>query len=664
MHFRRIGRMIVTLVALTGAWAHADERAPVSAFARLPDLESVRISPDGNTLAWIGSRDGLRAVQIHDLKSARYLEPITTIAKYKFRGLEWADDETLLVTVSFSRTLDRESVFRSADEFYRVMAFNTVSRQAIFLLADQEGQEYVFRSELHRARAEGVKGAVVSSWIRRVQPNCSDYGIGAVFYIPGSGSDCWHYALLDVDLRSGQGKLLEAGDHLTEEWFVDAKGLPAARMDWTRFKNGYRISVPENGGWKPIHELPDFFELEPAGILADGKALLGIGAQGGAKEKAWRIPLDGGEISLLHEGEADVESAIEDIHTGAVAGLRMGGFLQPVFWLDPRYASIQSAAERAFPAERVTVESRSGNYRRVVVRVESSTRAPTYFLIDFDRGAADMIGEAYPELAKTGLAPTQTISYPASDGRTIPAHLTRPSGSNAQIRPLVILLHDGLAGRDEAGFDWRVQFLASRGYAVFQPQYRGSSGFGADFRRAGRDQWGRAVQSDVTDGIAWLREQKLADTSRVCIVGEGFGGYIALAAAVLTPQLFSCVVGINGVSDLPSMYEYHDRGGSLRTDYWKDRIGQPRDYELLERSPIRSAELVRAPILLIASTADSRVPLTQTDKMERALRKQDKPHEVLMLEDEDHWLSQSESRQRLLEALESFLAESLGGSRP
>ena len=218
------------------------------------------------------------------------------------------------------------------------------------------------------------------------------------------------------------------------------------------------------------------------------------------------------------------------------------------------------------------------------------------------------------------------------------------------------------ASRDQRDFDWWSQFLASRGYAVLRPQFRGSTGFGEAHRIAGERQWGKRMQDDITDGIKAMVQQNVVDPSRICIVGASYGGYAALAGAAFTPELYVCAVSVGGVADLPMMLgKFKKRSGSDSDSlaYWREHIGSPYHTDVIAKSPARSAANVRAPILLIHGVDDTVVPIAQAESMFRALQAESKSVSFIRLDGEDHWLSRSATRIRLLQEIETFLAKYL-----
>jgi dipeptidyl aminopeptidase/acylaminoacyl peptidase len=307
---------------------------------------------------------------------------------------------------------------------------------------------------------------------------------------------------------------------------------------------------------------------------------------------------------------------------------------------------------------------------RTLAKVETPSTPPVYYLIDFKSRRADIAGEEYPGLEGATLGEFREITYKARDGTPIPAYLTLPPGKHTGPAPLVVLPHGGPQARDYPGFDWWVQFLATRGYAVLQPQFRGSTGFGEAFERAGYRQWGGLMQDDVTDGVRAMIDQGIADAHHVCIVGASYGGYAALAGATFTPDLYACAASINGVSDLralmreevPTVVGSAFRVGhviSTAQSVWTERIGSETDPALATKSPINSVAAIKVPVMIAYGTGDGVVPTEQSIRMAEALQKAGKTVTVVKLPDEDHWLSQAATRTAMLEALDSFLKQHL-----
>jgi dipeptidyl aminopeptidase/acylaminoacyl peptidase len=263
------------------------------------------------------------------------------------------------------------------------------------------------------------------------------------------------------------------------------------------------------------------------------------------------------------------------------------------------------------------------------------------------------------------LGDVRPYPYKARDGLDIHAYLTLPPGKAPKNLPTVIFPHGGPAARDAQQFDYWAQFMASRGYAVLQPNFRGSDGYGARFRDAGDGQWNGKLLEDINGGLGQLVHDGISDPRKVCIVGASFGGYAALAAATFSPDLYACAASYAGPSDLDLSLSRtlreegeHSQGLSV----WEKRMGAHHDEaaKLEAESPADHANAVKAPILLMHSDKDITVNIEQSEREESALRSAGKSVQFVKFEGDDHYLLQTETRARLLKTLETFLATNIG----
>jgi dipeptidyl aminopeptidase/acylaminoacyl peptidase len=307
----------------------------------------------------------------------------------------------------------------------------------------------------------------------------------------------------------------------------------------------------------------------------------------------------------------------------------------------------------------------SADRKRIVVATSGPRNPGAYFMYDAARDAVSTIGRRHPNLPQRELGETFVIKYPARDGAKIPGYLTMPPGKGEKNLPLVVLPHGGPETRDYAMFDPWVQMLANRGYAVLQPNFRGSGGYGKRFAEAGHRQWGRLMQDDITDAVKALVKDGTADPNRVCIVGASYGGYAALAGGAFTPELYKCVVSISGISDVLKMMEnedYRAQGDSYAFDYWRRWVGDPvADAEQMKLiSPINHAAKFKAPVLLIHGSDDDVVLASQSMSMKGALRKAGKQADLMLIDGEGHTPIQQFTKLYILTEVERFVTTHLG----
>jgi dipeptidyl aminopeptidase/acylaminoacyl peptidase len=660
---KRVWRALLATASLCswmGTAPGADlSRPPVEAFGTVPAINELSISPNGQLLAWIDNSGATTALEVFDLsKNATVLR--IAPEGMKLRGVYWADDEILLYSVSLTRRMQLGNGAMSEPfEWLRTTALNVQTRKSVILLSDREEFSYVSSARLLVPRIATPKKVLMASWFFTMVNYREQTGTRL-----GSGrkDDGWTYNLFEVDTATGVSKLVRAGSAYTTDWVLDRNNQPVARVDWNPDGQRFSILYQRGEGWAEIFKLTTGERPIVRGETDDGSLLI-FGALDRARSALWRLPVDGGAPQILIEDELrDVKYPVFDSYLPRVLGVWLEGAEPQVRWLDEISRKRIEALRKSFGGANAEIIGRSADSSRLLVDVATASKPSTFYVVDYKRGAADIFGEAYPALANAALGEAQTISYKARDEYEISGYLTLPPGVEAKQLPLVVLPHGGPESRDDPGFDWLAQFLASRGYAVLQPQFRGSTGFGEAHRRAGYRQWGGLMQDDVTDGVQAMIERGIADSKHICIVGISYGGYAALAGAAFTPGLYACAVSINGVSDLPMMLgdEHIAAGkGSNSVAYWTEHIGTRTDERVIAKSPARAAHNIRAPILLLHGSNDTVVSPEHARTMLKALQAKDRSVKFVELPGEDHWLSLSESRIRALREMETFLAEHL-----
>lgn len=618
---------------------------PAEAFGTLPATTEVRLSPDGRRLAWIDQTKPEARVEVFDVDARKTLRLLDLPQKLKPRSLIWSDDDTLLV--SASETATALAAAHTSNEYFLTIAFDVRSGDNRMLPATN-------------GDASGTWAAATAALVS-THASKPHTVIMATFNVCKWGENC----LIEVDTTTGESTLLKIGNKLTVDWVLDRHGKPLAREDWDYLRRAYCVyALTANGGIREILRKDETDEPTLAGVLPDDSALVLL-APNGEHQAAWALPLDGSPMRLLvGDPDADVTNTYTDPYTGAIVGVFVGGSKTTVHWLDAQAQRRYDAVKHAFPDQQVLVYGWSADGTRTLAEVESPAAPPVYYLIDFKTHHADIAAEEYPALEGVALGRFREITYRARDGTSIPAYLTLPPGNGNGPVPLIVLPHGGPQARDYPFFDWTVQFLATRGYAVLQPQFRGSAGFSEAFEKAGYRQWGALMQDDVTDGVHAMVDQGIADPHHVGIAGFSYGGYAALAGAAFTPALYSCAASINGVSDLRALIQQEapTHAGWLRyvspaQSQLKERIGS--GSALDDRSPINHVSAVTIPVFIAYGTGDGIVANAQSLRMAEALRKAQKPVTLVKLPDEDHWLSRAETRMQILKELGSFLKEHL-----
>ena len=327
-------------------------------------------------------------------------------------------------------------------------------------------------------------------------------------------------------------------------------------------------------------------------------------------------------------------------------------------WFDEKMARLQQRLEKALPDQDIAVISRAKDDSSMLVFAGREDDPGSLYFLDNISNQMKFIENYRPGVSHSYLARPRPITYAARDDTKIRGYLTLPRGRPAKGLPLVILPHGGPYGvRDSLTYDDEVQLLANRGYAVLQPNFRGSGGYGDAFEELGYGQIGRKMQDDVDDAMDWAVKEGIADPKRVCVVGSSYGGFAALWAVIRNPERYLCAASFAGVTDYKKQLRYSGRSldSEDRKDYREDIIGEDKSFDLDSISPAMQAERLMRPVLLAHGDKDSRVPYSQFKAMRDAAERAGVPLELLSIPGEGHGFSKPENEQKWYEYLESFL---------
>jgi len=627
---------LVLFAAIGLGGVAAAQPPPASAFAALPAMKSPVISPDGTRIAFIANTEAGSFVQVAQLATNQADAVIGVHPDQDARALTWANNDTLILLIS-----DTETWHFAARMVEQFSPFGID-------LADMRVQQL--------AGSRAVGGGL---FVR---------GRRLVGYQRATGKVLWPIGGTLYSMNAENNDLDEVDDTAgyTRDWVVDENGVPRYRMEYRDKWDHFQILRHPARQWEVFVERTiDLPEIDLHGLDAERELVIGARPLDSGRYGLYTVTAGGrlGRTVYAHD-TLDVSDVRIDPYTNRVVGAAVEG--ETPKWFDEDLAMEQASLDEAFPDESPWIEDWSQDRSRFVVRTELDDRAPAFYLYDESDRTANQIGRTYPALDNVKLGPRSPYTYKARDGVEIPGYLTRPLGVEGAV-PLVVLPHRGPMDRDVDGFDWLAHFLASRGYAVLQPNYRGSGGYGRAWEEAGYGGWGLGVmQNDLSDGVAAVVAAGIADPQRVCIVGASYGGYAALAGAAFTPELYRCAVSVGGVADLRDMHAlYMGRrdSRSAAVTLWERSMGvedvRARD-TLVAASPAQHAAAVQAAVLLIHGRDDSVVPIGQSKGMERALRAAGKSAQLIELETQDHWLSEAKTRLETLEAIDTFLAQHLG----
>lgn len=663
---------VVALLALGGpssapASAQAQGAPSAASFVSAPALRSVTLSPNGLFVAYIRDTPEAEVLFIADLttnqtrpiQSARNLNSITWV--------RWKSDDRLIFGVRQQAEIaDRASTGTRVNNVEGV----TFTRWRVFAIGrDGTGGVEMFAEQQRRL----VNGLGSTFLIDRLPNDPNNMLLSAV---DNNGVGIWR-----ADVNTGRAERILDGSYDTINYGTDGDGNAVVRMDSPENGSSIRIMrrAPDQRGWT-LHR-----EVRRAAGATNSPDFQVLGPAPGAGRVYALARLDNQDLLSLHILDTATGQLSEAVQQGQQADADAP-------WVDPRTREVIANCEygtrmrctspdgdterhlravEQFLGEDVTVYlhgiSVDGN---VWLLYADGPREPGGYHV-YDRAAANVrsLAEVFPDAPVDALSPTTVVEYETRDGQRLWAYVTAQPNVQGP-RPTVIMPHGGPEVRDYFEYDPYVQFLASRGYVVVQPNFRGSDGFGRAFADAGRGQWGQRMQDDVVDATNYMVASGVADPQRICIVGASYGGYAALAGVTLTPDLYRCGVAIAGVSDLVETLrqERLENGRvSLSYHYWLRSIGDPRENRdaLLAVSPARLADRVGAPVLLMHGTADDVVLPRQSELMHRALERAGKQTRLIELEDAGHFWGgwTEEQRERVFTETEAFLAQHIGPGR-
>lgn len=510
--------------------------------------------------------------------------------------------------------------------------------------------------------------------------NASGYNGGQVLHVASDGSHALiahrgdgrltEPSVFRYELKPGGAvtRVLEPKPGITE-WIADDAGIVRVGMGWRQgaWQIQYRDSEAE--AFRPIARIKPGQEESYFDALAiisgTGRGyVLDEGTNGRVGLRVFDYLTREIVETVYEHPERDIDSVW--IKNGKPLAAFYTDDREQVVWFDDAYRASHEQLRGLIKAEDVWITARSDDGAKLLVRAGSEADPGALYFYDAGTQALREVIRLRPALDPAALARPVPITYAARDGTAIRAYLTLPKGREAQGLPLIILPHGGPFGiRDWLRYDDEVQFLANRGYAVLQPNFRGSGGYGNAFYDLGIGQVGRGMQDDLDDAMDWAVGEGIADPARVCVVGGSYGGYAALWAVLRNPDRYRCAASWAGVTDWDRMLRY-DRGVLTRSagKRWTARVKGDDGLALKEVSPLRWAEGLTRPVLLAHGVIDDNVPIDQFQTMEKAARKSGAPLTTLVIPGEGHSFFFNSSQQRWLEALDGFLAAHNPADRP
>lgn len=622
--------------APSAAWCDAAgtsgaPKIPVADFAALPELKKPNLSPDGHWIAARKSAGGKTMLVVLDADHPEAPGKTIGLGKSDPASVSWAGNHRLLLTV-----WGHEDIMGFRIPFLRLLAVDLQTGAAIILDKRSQG---LFAGDVLYTDPAGAWALVAS------QDDAESYP-----------------SVKRVDLATGNATVVEKAHDRVWDWYADDKGVVRAGVayDGRRWTVWYRDKPEEK-----LHAISGKFEKNEDSAV-DRFIFRGNTSWIMTNERTGRFGLyrydpKTGAIgeALFENPEVDVDDVMYDRATGEIKAVRYEDDRYRMQWLDPEMKQLQSKLDEALPNAVNLVTDWSDDKNKILVFLAGGSDPGRYFLLDRATRQMHPVVDPYPRIDPAALADVKPIQYRARDGLMLHGYLTLPRGRAAKGLPLILMPHGGPFERDHWEYDPIVQFLANRGYAVLQPEYRGSTGYGKDFVEKGYGQWGRKMQDDLNDGVDWLASTGQIDAKRVCIVGASYGGYAAMWGAVRDGSRYRCAASLAGVSDVQALLKYDRKLFSATRYYreWRTRVAGDEQTDLRTVSPLAYVQQIRIPMLIGHGEQDERVPVRQSHQMVDALTQAHADVSSVFYKEAGHGFDSAADLEDWLRRLEAFLGK-------
>lgn len=640
--------------AAAEAEASATQKQPptLNEIAGLPVFDDPQLSHDGEWLAWFGRVNNDRALVVKRVGDSQTKPFVATGENWTLHRFDWLSDNRLLLTIGVPRAIQGVPV--------------VVTRLVVIDPAKRD-MRLMFKRDTQLGNFQ-IQDRVVSTL-----PDDPEFILVQMNPNPGQSQGV-RYASLDTGRLSRRHA--QKGQRNILQWQADRAGVVRVGHGVSDDQKSAILRLKDSAGkWQDYSSFVNDHSFSVVGLPVDKAGLAYVVSDHEFPLGAlYEFDVDKGSFgSLIAQEDASEISGISMGPDGtSIEVIYFSNELVPNRFVDKLFTALIASLDRQLTTTSNVLVSASDDRQWALVRAFASDVDPHYFLYNAAEKRADYLASEYVGLDQRELAKTQLTSYEARDGLTIPAYITLPTGADSETAskgadapklPFVVLPHGGPHARDFLRFDWLVQTIASQGFGVLQMNFRGSTGYGREFMMAGKGNWGKSMQDDITDGTHWLVEQGLADPDKLCIVGASYGGYAALMGAVKEPELYRAAISLNGVADLPDLLrmQNHYQAGRYSTRFigglWKDRKS------LAQNSPARRASEIQVPVLLVHGDKDRVVSVRQSRKMHRALRaRKQGASDVTYLElpDGDHHLSRGANRIAFAEHASDFLKAHCG----
>jgi dipeptidyl aminopeptidase/acylaminoacyl peptidase len=628
------------LACAAAAWAELPPLIDRELFFGDPEISNAQLSPDGKFIAFIKPLEGTRNVWVKRIDEPfDKARPVTADTKRPIPGFFWNEDGKFILFVQD----------QAGDENFNVYAVDPAASPA-------SGQKVPAARNL--TDAKGVRAFLYA--VPETDPDTIWVGLN-------DRDPAWH-DLYKVKISTGERTLVRKNTERLTGWEFDLKDQ--LRLATRSAENGdTEILRVDGDGFKKIYSCNVFETCAPVRFHKDGKRVYMLTNKGDVD--LIRLVLFDVATGREELVESDPMKRVDfdfpifsDVTDELVATVYTDDQMR-IYFKDKAWQADYDFLRKQLPGREINVSSQTKDEQLFLVSARSDTEPGETYLFDRKSKKLTLQYRVREKLPRQSLAKMTAVRYKSSDGLEIPAYLTLPKGVPARNLPAIILPHGGPWGRDYWGYTGLIQFFANRGYAVLQPNFRSSTGYGKKFLNAGNNEWGQKMQDDLTWGVKYLVSEGIADPKRVGILGGSYGGYATLAGVAFTPDLYAAGVSIVGPSNLITLLESIPPYWESIRKIFTERMGDPTTPEgraqLERQSPLNSANKIKSPLLVIQGANDPRVKKAESDQIVVALRERGFPVEYIVAPDEGHGFARPANNLAAFTAAEKFLAKHLGG---
>ena len=617
--------LTLTLIGCTNQMNKPAPRIPMEDFFRNPEKSSFRISPSGERIAYMKPWKTRMNVFVLDMKN---------------------DKETRL----------------TSSEDRGVYGFTWLSDKRIAYVKDDGGDENM---HIYAVDIDGTNEIDLTPFDNIQARFIDDLEDDPDYVIIGINKrDPQLHDPYRLNVNNGELEMIAENPGNISEWMTDHDGKlrVALTSDGVNTSLLYRDSESEK--FQTILTTDFKVSVSPLFFTFDNKNLYVSSNRGRDKSGIFEFNIskvEEGKLIFEHD-QVDVSRLMYSRKRKVLTGVSYTVAKNDMVFFDAWREDIQKKLETKFPEYEVGITSFSKDETKAIVVTYSDRSRGTYYYYDVETNKLTSLGKVSPWLDEDHMAEMRPVEYKSRDGLTIHGYLTLPKGSAGKNLPVVINPHGGPWTRDSWGYRSEIQFLANRGFAVFQMNYRGSTGYGREFWEISFKQWGKTMQDDITDGVKWLIDEGIADPNRIAIYGASYGGYATLAGLAFTPDLYACGVDYVGVSSLFTFMESMPPYWELYRSMLYEMVGHPEDDQelLASASPLLHIDKIKAPLFIAQGANDPRVKKSESDQIVEALKTAGIDVPYMVKDDEGHGFYNQENQFDFYREMEKFLQKHIG----